>query len=207
MDLMPRESGWAREERVAAVFRRRRAVMAYLVRRVGSFTAAQDLFGELLVLAFQQPVPDDPEAFRHWLFGRARGLSGAWNRSKRRQREATGGVLSWHGMGGAEDQPETFDEVIAAPEPAADQRLGAAELATRVLAALDCLPEPDQQLLLNVAQGVGLSQLAHELGWSRMRVRRRLAHARQRLLVLLGPDLAGEVRLLLQGHRELLGAD
>jgi len=198
------EPSEGQEQRVAEVFRRRRAVLSFLVRRVGSFAVAQELFSELLLQAAEHPEPAGTVEFRRWLYGRARGLCGAYNRAQRRQQEVLGWVLPWTGPTASQTgEPVSYDELVPGQEPTPARVWEGQELAQCVLDALRRLPELDQAVLLRLAQGQPLLAVAADLGWPRARLQRRVVGARQQLLASLGPDLATEVRLLLQGRAEL----
>jgi RNA polymerase sigma factor (sigma-70 family) len=154
----------------------------YFVRRVGP-DQADSLLGDLFRIAFERRASFDtarPEA-RPWLYGIASNLLAKHRRREARRLQATARLVRR-----TTTPADPFDDV--------DARLDAANLWTRIAAAIATLPPGERDALLLFAwEDLPYDQIASALDIQVGTVRSRLNRARARLRELVGDS--GEQRV------------
>jgi RNA polymerase sigma factor (sigma-70 family) len=154
----------------------------YFVRRVGP-DQADSLLGDLFRIAFERRASFDtarPEA-RPWLYGIASNLLAKHRRREARRLQATARLVRR-----TTTPADPFDDV--------DARLDAANLWTRIAAAIATLPTGERDALLLFAwEDLPYDQIASALDIQVGTVRSRLNRARARLRELVGET--GEQRV------------
>ena len=154
----------------------------YFVRRVGP-DQADSLLGELFRVAFERRVSFDTtrREARPWLYGIASNLLAKHRRREARRLQATARLVRR-----TTTPADPFDDV--------DARLDAADLWTRVAAAIATLPPGERDALLLFAwEDLPYDQVASALDIQVGTVRSRLNRARARLRELVGES--GEQRV------------
>lgn len=162
--------------------RTRRQVLAYCVRRCGSYEDAVDAAAETYVIAWRRRVVvPEGDAALLWLFGTARRVLANQRRGDDRRRRFT----------------ERLRPAVPPPDSDPQDALVHREDAGRVAAALRTLSDADQEVLRLIAwEGLTPKEAATVLGCSRPtfdvrlhRARRRLAAACDRAPTRLGRGL------------------
>lgn len=145
----------------------------YCFRRVGDWTAAEDLVSVVFLEAWRRRASVRPEFGRAWLFGIANNVMRNRLRAHRRHRAAL------DRLGLPEPEPDFAEET--------DARLDDERFAKQLIAELERLPRRAQEVLL-LCDGVGLTyeEAAFALQTPVGTVRSRLFRARQRMRELTG---------------------
>lgn len=162
-NLTPSDSDLLRTNGMGTVYERHApAVHRYLARRVGT-AAAEDLLGEVFVVAMSARHRFQPHASGSalpWLYG----IAGNVVRTHLRRTRPT-----------APAQPEAFDW------DAVDDRLDAGARRQDLRTALQALTDAERELLLLVAwEGLSPTEAAEALGLTPVAARSRLHRARTR---------------------------
>jgi RNA polymerase sigma-70 factor (ECF subfamily) len=164
--VRPELLGELYERHAAAIFR-------FLVRRVGT-GAAEDLLGEVFVVAVEARLRFRPHASGSalpWLYGIATNLL----RSHLRRSKASTGVT------GADKETGAVADVDAVDWDAVDARLDAGSRRGELRRALSALTPDERELLLLVAwEGLSPAEAGEALGITSVAARSRLHRARSR---------------------------
>lgn len=186
-------------KRLDAVLRQRRMLLRFIVRRCGSWSEAEDIYSDLLLLAMRLELPDDPEQLTRWLLRRAVGLCSDRERSRRRAIARIGRIRSLdEPLPGAFDGGKVLADVVGGGGPEVPELLAGRQLSAAVLAALATLDPAERRLLLAAIE-TPVQVLAAQEGITRHQLRGRLRRARRALFAALAPDDAAELRRLLGG--------
>jgi len=164
------------------VRRHRGDVFAFLARRVGDRTRAEDLLQETWMKAIgAAPRWDERAGFRTWIFAIARNL--ALDDARRRAFRGTPRPLD----GPERPGERSHAEWLATDDPSPDRLADAARLRPRLEAALAALPEEQREVfLLREYAGVPFAEIAAITGAPEPTVKSRMRYALESLRRRLG---------------------
>jgi RNA polymerase sigma-70 factor (ECF subfamily) len=167
------------------VTRYQRPVTALAYRYLGDEAEAEDLAQEAFLRVYRSRTGYEPRAkFSTWLYRIVVNVClNAIRARKSRPLAAAGGVQDGNGRGGF---PEVADEDVAAPTSGLEHE----ELAVKVKAAIDELPESQKlAILMNKYQDMSYREIADAMDLTVMAVKSLLTRARVNLRNKLTPYL------------------